>query len=271
MSVHLSWTTGRILQEDVELLAAPRAWLNDSCVAYFMQWLSLALDLNTAPTSSTAAGFVLMDPCCGFMLQYEDDVEDIDLDSVNLDPADQFFFLPVNDGDICADSYSGTHWSLLVWAPYGKFYMFDSAGGAPNSPNVKATAAGLAKYFLHNSSSDRKLQLPDHIAEVFRRPLEITSVKCSQQTNGYDCGVFVCAFTEHLVSKLRHVRVDNIPDATTLEHAMVLVLAFDGACKSMLTDVTQSHVSERRKGIHASLFAAETTEMFRKVSVKSSS
>ena len=174
MSVHLSWTTGRILQEDVELLAAPHAWLNDSCVAYFMQWLSLALDLNTAPTSSTAAGFVLMDPCCGFMLQYEHDVEDIDLDSVNLDPANQFIFLPVNDGDICADSYSGTHWSLLVWAPYGKFYMFDSAGGAPNSPNVKSTAAGLAKYFLHNSSSDTKLQLPDHIAEVFRRPLEIT-------------------------------------------------------------------------------------------------
>jgi Ulp1 family protease len=257
MSVHLSWITGRILQEDIELLAQPCGWLNDSCVAYFMQWLSLILDLSPSPTACKATGFVLMDPCAGFMLQHEEDVDDIDLDSVGLDPANQFIFLPVNNGDICAESYSGTHWSLLVWAPYGKLYTFDSSGST-NAASVKATARGLVKYFLHCSTS-AKIILPERVAQVLQASTDVISVACPQQQNGYDCGIFVCAFTEFLVSTLRRVAA-GASDARSLE------TAFDSACKGMLENVSQSGMSRRRQSIHDSLFAAETKEMLRKVS-----
>ena len=118
---------------------------------------------------------------------------------------------------------------------------------------------GLVKYFLHSSKSSTKIILPERVTQVLQRSADVISVACPQQQNGYDCGIFVCAFTEFLVSTLRRVAA-GASDARSLE------TAFDAACKGMLENVSQSGMSRRRQSIHDSLFAAETKEMLRKVS-----
>lgn len=95
-----------------------------------------------------------------------------DLDLVNK----KIIFIPINDNaDI--NRSGGSHWSLLVWnIEQSCFHYFDSMSNY-NLQSAKRTKTVFEK----------ALKMKDQKFEI---------VKCPQQNNSYDCGVYTLYFAE---------------------------------------------------------------------------
>lgn len=105
------------------------------------------------------------------------------LDPLNL-PTKQYVFLPVNDNEQCEQT-GGSHWSLLVYIRNRQeFRHYDSS-----RDSNKEIARKLAY----------KLQ-PFVNAPMGR--MKFLEMEGPQQSNSYDCGVFVIATAEHLCKEL---------------------------------------------------------------------
>lgn len=105
------------------------------------------------------------------------------LSDLKLDEFD-IIFVPVNDNPDVTVAGGGSHWSLLVYSKSTEcFYYFDSLGE-----------------YNYETATDLKTKIEVGLKHGL---IPIKSVKCSQQTNGYDCGVYVLKFMELIFNSFK--------------------------------------------------------------------
>jgi sentrin-specific protease 8 len=150
---------------DMNLLESPTAWLNDSCMHFYLT----VLQQRNTNTSSIA----YMDPSViSFLMHQCDDLDDFSF------PAVETIVIPINDGHAPSSHWSqagrGSHWSLLVIKSAGMYWHLDSVHGR-NREAASAVAKKCQQILGHAASS-------------------IIDVETPQQDNGSDCGLHaLCA------------------------------------------------------------------------------
>lgn len=139
-----------------------------------------------------------------------DEVREIFLSPLNSESRDVIIFA-VNDS--ASFTNSGSHWSLCVFARReNKFFHFDSMGG-------------------RNKGEFKKLvQILKGALDV--RDAEIEQVECLQQSNSYDCGIFVLCHAEHVsltfmkTRKLTDVKKIKIEDVYKKRSELQRIIKF---------------------------------------------
>lgn len=93
-----------------------------------------------------------------------------------------YLLMPLNNSQKLAEE-GGSHWSTLIFDKQSKqFFHYDSIGGS-NICNARKIADKILLYMTGES-----------VKTV------ITEVKCPQQVNGYDCGIYMLHIIDLLVS-----------------------------------------------------------------------
>ena len=91
---------------------------------------------------------------------------------------------PVNDSRSASSRISGQHWSLLCYVRnQSTVYHIDSLN-AFNAAETKIIASKLSV--------------------LLGRSLQCKNLCCTQQTNGFDCGIFVIYFAREIVNSFKH-------------------------------------------------------------------
>lgn len=130
-----------------------------------------------------------MDPAMSFWLTMQEDAQFLDeaFSEMKLHELD-IMLCPINDTHTTCTADAGSHWSLLVcWGslrsskgkqtgPFSNFRYYDSLGGLFAEKGL-SQAEVLAKRLVGED-------------------MQIHTGSCSQQTNFYDCGVYVLLFSE---------------------------------------------------------------------------
>lgn len=99
-----------------------------------------------------------------------------------------FIFLPINDSDSLKLGVGGSHWSLLVYfRAQHCFYYFDSMDNY-NLSHAQNVAKKLKIYIDPQSTTDIEV-IPQHTP---------------QQTNSFDCGIYMIMIVEIIISKALH-------------------------------------------------------------------
>lgn len=176
----LSYYDALITDEDVELLQGP-FWLNDTIIGFYLEYLEREKYEN--------ADICFIKPEITQCLKFSD-VSDFPafLDPLNFKKK-SFAVMPLND---CENPNlpGGSHWSLLVYSqPEKAFYHIDSSSGT-NYQAASKLAYKLSKYINHG---------------------EFKNLPSLQQTNSYDCGVFVICNIDNVIEHaLRFGKLGNI-------------------------------------------------------------
>ncbi len=164
----------------------------------------------------------------GFQCTDMEDLRDA-LDGIGISVEKKLILFPVSDA--CNLSMSalsgsqGTHWSLLAYdTPRRRFLYFDSSGdynvsaalklakklsvrlpsGSVSSGSVSSGSV-TSKSVTSGSGGDGKIRAPvagsgTTTVVVKSLPVKIGQVKTPQQSNGFDCGVFVVLFARALAT-----------------------------------------------------------------------
>ncbi|KAI8645263.1 hypothetical protein BD408DRAFT_412071 [Parasitella parasitica] len=150
-----------IRQSDLDTLA-PGHWLNDTMIAFHMEFL----ERTFVPKD---AKYLFLRPGIVHLIKFAQDV-------MQLEPAlppqmDQYeaIFIPVNDGDPY-QAYSGTHWSVMVYVrPTNSFYYYDTLK-FNNLRDGEVTSKRIQPLLKQN------------------KPAQFIPSSTPQQINGSDCG-----------------------------------------------------------------------------------
>ncbi|KAF9799652.1 hypothetical protein SFRURICE_014626 [Spodoptera frugiperda] len=169
-SIVLSFHSILLHQSDIHLLNGPY-WLNDTIISFYFEYLE-------KKTFKNAKELLFVSPevtQCIKMVQ-EDEI------ATFLEPLEiskkQFVFFALNDNDT-PDMAGGSHWSLLVYSkPEACFYHLDSS---------------------YVSNHKAAWELASHLIPYLSKGnINFVTKDCLQQSNGYDCGVYVLCNAERL-------------------------------------------------------------------------
>ena len=174
----LSYQNSLLRKSDTDLLVG-RNWLNDSLIGFWFEYLENKCEGSACFVSPEVAQFIKLAPAESKLF-----VEPLNLRSKDL------IFLPVNDST-SYDCPGGSHWSLLVFDnKTEQFHHYDSMDDGSNFCQASKTAKNLS------------LTAKD-----------VVQVKCTQQMNSWDCGVFVCCHAQHI---MKHCSLNNNKDLKSL-------------------------------------------------------
>lgn len=178
-SIVLDYHNSLIRLDDLKLLDE-HCWLNDNLIGFMYEYL----ENDEYPNYSSELLFVNPDTTQLIKFLEEKDmcalIESLHLGSKRL------VFLPVNDN--CESNAGGFHWSLLVFNfPEKKCYSFDSS----NDFNQKEAHNVFTK--LSRCLSSLKLG-----------EFKLITAPSPQQTNGYDCGMYLICITEEICKQYVH-------------------------------------------------------------------
>lgn len=178
----LSFHDSLLRQSDTRLLMGPY-WLNDNIISFYLEYLANV-------TFKDHSQLLFVSPEVTQCIKMVSDADEI---SIFLSPLNvnqkQYVFFPINNNE--RDAAGGSHWSLLVFSrPERAFFHFDSAKG------LNFDTAQLFSYKTMATLNCANGQL--------------TSAKCLQQTNGYDCGVHVLCMIEMVA---QHIVLGNPLDS----------------------------------------------------------
>lgn len=192
MSLLIDYHDALVYAPDLGLLR-PGQWLNDRLINFCFRYFEFA---DPVPPNN----ILLLDPCVVSYLAIQccdpSDFQDL-YTSLKLREK-EYLFLP------CSDSMdfesSSTHWSLVVYhVPSNTAVHVDSYNGYNNrsARNLVTKITQLYRCF-------EILYVTNHgcLTEFlcrFEKDVELITPKTPQQTNGYDCGVYVILSTLFIV------------------------------------------------------------------------
>lgn len=163
-----------VYKEDIDNLQ-PGYWLNDNNISFVYEYLE-RLEIMRAGFQSQ---IFLLRPSMAFLLGQGNPLEVAEF-LPDFKHA-SFIFLPINDNNN-VEIVSGNHWSLLVVSVEdGKAIYYDTVGEC----NI-AAARNVA----------------DKLGVVLNQKLNFLVAPTPQQSNGSDCGVYVCEITSLLLRRL---------------------------------------------------------------------
>ncbi|KAF4521615.1 hypothetical protein B566_EDAN006657 [Ephemera danica] len=167
--VVLSFQDTILRESDLQLLQGPH-WLNDSLIGFYFEYLQyLAFKDNSDFLFISPEVTQLLKNCSKQELP------------IFLEPLDakqkKYIFLPLNDCEI-VDRPGGSHWSLLFYSrPEQKMFHLDSAGS--NFRQARKLVCNIAFAFAEDGC-------------------DYDDYECLQQSNSYDCGIFVLCHAEKI-------------------------------------------------------------------------
>lgn len=179
----MSFTLGDVslTSEDIATLA-PRSFLSDLIIAFAFQSIA-----ESSPSSHR-----FLQPASVFMAACG--ITDAQLAHIfqplHLDVAD-VVYLPVNNNDQPSRAYGGSHWSLLQFRrATNSFHHYDSFAGY-NDDVARRIAAAFTVALAPTAAA--------------APPAFVVESAAPQQTNSFDCGIFVICIAEAL---------ENVSDVT---------------------------------------------------------
>lgn len=153
-------------------------WISDDMLNIYSDLL------NNKFSKSADKPFLIINPIIVQAIKCINDFNFL-LDPLQLDYID-LFFLPVNDSKQQSMSDNGTHWSLLIFDRCShSFYHIDSIKNSQNVLAAQEIADKLSSYFEKGGNGSHIIQ-----------------IQAPQQSNSYDCGVFVVYFMELILSQI---------------------------------------------------------------------
>mmetsp|Transcript_44586 Transcript_44586/g.129009 ORF Transcript_44586/g.129009 Transcript_44586/m.129009 type:complete len:244 (-) Transcript_44586:56-787(-) len=179
-------------------------WLSDASIAFVYSLLEAGeVDLGCGGASGSSnpgrdassegetevglpEAVLLIDPATAFWLTIESDPKDLDAAKRALRLHERELVLcPVTDNRDGGRADAGTHWALLVgWSQHQgsgfRFTFYDSLSGGICGSKSLSQAQTLA-------------------SRLAGRNVEVSARECPQQTNTFDCGVYVLLFSEIIV------------------------------------------------------------------------
>ncbi|CAI9105181.1 OLC1v1004045C1 [Oldenlandia corymbosa var. corymbosa] len=203
----LSYGDVVLRRSDLGILSGPH-FLNDRIIEFYFSYLSSDLsaeDVLLVPPSISQ----WIKECPGSI---EDFVKPLNFRQKKL------ILFPVNDNTDVSLAEGGCHWSLLAYLRSGKVFVHhDSSSGSMNAIQARRLLSRVQPYTVYDASF-----------------VECPSVP--KQTNGYDCGLYVCAFARAICNWFKEVSEENVDKKK---------LWFDD-----LATITPSSVSQMRGEIH---------------------
>lgn len=181
----LSYHESLLRKSDIQLLKGP-SWLNDTLISFYFEYLEIDCYKNNSKLL-----FVPPDvtQCVKISPLRELEVFLGPLEAKNR----AFIFFALNNNEHI-ESSGGTHWSLLVFShPERMVFHFDSS-------------RGMNQY--------QAVELGEKLMNYFGLPSmgRFCEPNCLQQSNGYDCGIYVLCHAEHIASHVLSGRkVQEVP------------------------------------------------------------
>ncbi|XP_054752040.2 sentrin-specific protease 8-like isoform X1 [Lytechinus pictus] len=169
----LSYHNCLLRRSDLALLEKPR-WLNDQVISFAFEYYEYDLFKDF----SDDVAFIGPDIAQFIKLSQGAEVG-MFLESLNL-AYKQLVFLAINDSE-SDTSVGGSHWSLLVCCRRDStFRHYDSASS-------------------YNEHAARQIaeKMQPHVG-LEKSHVMFVQEQCTQQENGYDCGLFVICNAEHI-------------------------------------------------------------------------
>ena len=194
-------------------------WLTDNVIAFWQEYLERE-KLRAYPR----AHIVLLRPSMAMLLKSTRDP--LSLASALPDfTRTTHIFLPVNDCRRPDQAEGGSHWSLLL----------------------VSTLDGVAFHYDSLSPANREeaRRVSHHFATLLQRPIEFINMHDTpRQSNGKDCGVFVCLLMQHLlISRLLRA---NARDKISMSMSGMEVDA-DGGRTEMRRRIEEQRVEGERR------------------------
>lgn len=202
-AVVLNYQDCVIRQSDIEILKS-NSWLTDSIIGFYFQYLEREIYTNK--------DFLFISPEVTQCIKSSNPGEiPVFLDPLN---ARQYLviFFPLNNNENVYAS-GGSHWSLLVYfRSENVFYHFDSSNDI-NDFQASKLASKLQHYFDRNT------------------PVNIKEGNSLQQSNSYDCGIYLLCNVDNIAKHVRsNRRLDNLPfiskEEVKLKRASLLSLIY---------------------------------------------
>lgn len=179
---------------DIKTLA-PKRWLNDTVIEYFMQHI----ERSTSKTVAFNSFFYSSLSERG----YQGVRRWMKRKKTSIDKLDRIFF-PIN--------LNQSHWALcMVDLVKKRINYIDSLSNGPNAMSF-AILSDIQNYVIEESKQT--------IGEDF----EFNHIKCPQQPNGFDCGIYVCMNTLYL-SKNAQLNFDSDDAARMRQYIVHLIIS----------------------------------------------
>ncbi|XP_059144786.1 sentrin-specific protease 8-like [Physella acuta] len=172
----LSFGDSLLRKSDLDLLMEPN-WINDKIITFCFEYY------EKEQFNHSADRIALISPSIAQLMRFAT-VEDLAvlLEPLHL-PSKQYVFVAIND-NADPSQVGGTHWSLMVYVKSKQeFQHFDA---------LKGSNQAIARKFVD------KLQ---PFVQAPRGKLKFIEMDCPQQTNSFDCGMYLIAMTEHLIKE----------------------------------------------------------------------
>ena len=177
----LSYYDTLLRKSDVELLSG-RAWINDNIISFWFDYLQHDLYAEYSDK------IVFLSPQVTHFIKSaadnENNLNDVKTMLSTMDFGEkQLIIIPVNDCHTDNVTVGGTHWSLLVYFDNKQsFEHYDSHTGSINRLHAENLVTILSEFLIADHESDIELDLNE--------------MECTQQTNSYDCGVYLLCNAE---------------------------------------------------------------------------
>ena len=171
MAVIASYGDSVIYKSDVQTLSGPE-YISDNVISIFMELLNAKCS-DVFSLSPSVVQLMKMTQ----ITQLKEMFEGLELHQY------QIIFCPVNDSNSSTSHVSGQHWSLLCYVhSQACFFHLDSSNSF-NDVDAKGIASRISSLLL----------LGEHNCQF-------KTLSCSQQNNGYDCGLYVIYFAKQIIN-----------------------------------------------------------------------
>ncbi|RWS28647.1 sentrin-specific protease 8-like protein [Leptotrombidium deliense] len=182
----LSYCDTLLRKSDVALLNKGQ-WINDNLIAFWFDYLENEVYKNVKERVLFISPQVVHFIKSG--TNHESNRSEIEamVDSCKMNEK-QIILLPINDC-LNFDSAGGSHWSLLVFNSWTQvFEHYDSHSGSVNRSHAEQIVTILYPLLTPGREIDFDLDLNE--------------MECTQQSNGYDCGIHVISNADAVCMKI---------------------------------------------------------------------